>query len=543
MNLALNTLMIFVSFLVCEATLFCGTVYSDAMPPTGLMCDLMGFPEKTTIKSAQPPFSWILNDSNPETMQTGYQIVVSSSKELAEMGIGDLMDTGLVASDESTNIFYSGPPLASPKTYWWKVRTQNNRGELSPYSVLQSFTVGDLDSEHRTTTYPLEIHQDRPKKVIKNSKGNWFIEFDKAAFGTIKVSLKPKPKSYNLKIWLGEKKTRDDTVSTPEDGSILGGNFITHYSKELSIKAGQETAVIKLPERNRPKPDQLPANLKGVIPFRYCEVEGDVDFLTTDHVLRLSVSYPFNDGASFFKSSSPLLNQIWELCKYTIKTTSFAGIYVDGDRERIPYEGDAYINQLGHYCVDREFTLARHSQEFLIYNPTWPTEWIMYSVFMAYNDWMYTGDKRFVEKHYNELKSKTLLGLARQDGLISVINKKPSKEFLDSIHFKGESLKDLLDWPECERDGYDMRPVNTVVNAIHYKALILMSYMANGIGKNAEARELANRAERLKLTIQEKLFDKSQRLCVDGEGSKHARSGGRIGPHRISKRSRGLCKK
>ncbi|MGI6302875.1 MAG: hypothetical protein ACOX52_17715 [Verrucomicrobiota bacterium] len=55
--------------------------------------------------------------------------------------------------------------------------------------------------------------------------------------------------------------------------------------------------------------------------------------------------------------------------------TSFAGIYIDGDRERIPYEGDAYINQLGHYAVDREYAIARRTIEHFMDHPTWPTEW------------------------------------------------------------------------------------------------------------------------------------------------------------------------
>ena len=59
-----------------------------------------------------------------------------------------------------------------------------------------------------------------------------------------------------------------------------------------------------------------------------------------------------DDFSSEFTSSDTILNQIWDLCKYTIKATSFAGLYIDGDRERIPYEADAIINQLSHYCVD-----------------------------------------------------------------------------------------------------------------------------------------------------------------------------------------------
>jgi len=43
----------------------------------------------------------------------------------------------------------------------------------------------------------------------------------------------------------------------------------------------------------------------------------------------------------------------------SIKATTFAGLYVDGDRERIPYEADAYLNQLSHYYTDNDVQMAR----------------------------------------------------------------------------------------------------------------------------------------------------------------------------------------
>ena len=51
------------------------------------------------------------------------------------------------------------------------------------------------------------------------------------------------------------------------------------------------------------------------------------------------------------------------------------GLYIDGDRERIPYEADALINQLSHYALDTEYSLARNTFEHLMLHPTWPTEW------------------------------------------------------------------------------------------------------------------------------------------------------------------------
>ena len=59
------------------------------------------------------------------------------------------------------------------------------------------------------------------------------------------------------------------------------------------------------------------------------------------------------------KVHNDILNQVWDLCKYSIKATTFNGLYVDGDRERIPYEADAYLNQLSHYTTDREYAIGK----------------------------------------------------------------------------------------------------------------------------------------------------------------------------------------
>ena len=107
------------------------------------------------------------------------------------------------------------------------------------------------------------------------------------------------------------------------------------------------------------------------MPFRYAEVEflsprtkARVNFAadTPPKILsyqRENVIYPFNETSSYFHSDNEDLNKVWELCRYSIKATTFAGVYLDGDRERIPYEGDALLNQLSHYSVDREYSLAR----------------------------------------------------------------------------------------------------------------------------------------------------------------------------------------
>ena len=120
---------------------------------------------------------------------------------------------------------------------------------------------------------------------------------------------------------------------------------------------------------------------------------------------------------------------------------------MDGDRERIPYEADAYLNQLSHYATDNDTQMARDTYDWLMAHPTWPTEWAPHMVFVAHADWMQTGDTAWLAPRYEALKSKLLLERARADGLITSTPADIKKG-------------DIVDWPVGERDGFVFTPVN-----------------------------------------------------------------------------------
>jgi hypothetical protein len=140
---------------------------------------------------------------------------------------------------------------------------------------------------------------------------------------------------------------------------------------------------------------------------------------------------------------------------------------------------------------------------------------------MAWADYLYTGDTESMAEFYPDLKEKTLRSLARPDGLISTVQPAVSKEVLAALRYP-KGIRDIVDWPMAERDGYEMRPVNTVVNAFHCHALTLMGRMAESLGRKDDARVFAAAAKRATTALNEKLFDPATGLYVDGEGSKHA---------------------
>lgn len=81
----------------------------------------------------------------------------------------------------------------------------------------------------------------------------------------------------------------------------------------------------------------IPEYIGEVTPFRYCEIENYNHAMEEKDVIRETAFYPFNEHDSYFHSSDSILNKIWDISKYSIKATSFLGVYIDGgDRERIP---------------------------------------------------------------------------------------------------------------------------------------------------------------------------------------------------------------
>jgi predicted esterase len=366
-----------------------------------------------------------------------------------------------------------------------------------------------------------------PSRVVSREDGTVFVDFGKAAFGTVRFTAGSESGEEVVEVHLGEVAAGNSVEREP-------GGSRRYRKMSVRLKTGRHeyTVAVTSDERNTgPAAIKMPDYAGEVMPFRYCELESLPSKLDKGDIRQVAVHYPFDDNASYFNCSTNVLNDVWDLCKYSIKATSFCGVYVDGDRERIPYEADAYINQLGHYGVDAEYAMARRTHEYLMTHPTWPTEWIMHSVLMAWADYMYTGDDGSLRRWYDDLKAKTLIALAREDGLVSTKTGLVTDDVLRSIHFEGE-LRDIVDWPHGgilglkggygETDDHEFVAINTVVNAFHYRSLVLMSRIAGAIGKEADAAFYVERAEKVKTSMNDKLVDRAKGIYVDGEGSTHS---------------------
>lgn len=197
--------------------------------------------------------------------------------------------------------------------------------------------------------------------------------------------------------------------------------------------------------------------------------------------------------------------------------TSFAGIFVDGDRERLPYEADAYIDQLGWYNVTGDVVVPRRTFEFLIKEPNWPTEWQPHMIFMAWADYMFTGDESLLRTHYERLKYLILHQLIGDDGLVDVGNASSDFKSRSRLTYR---MQDIVDWPPNQRDGHDMRPKNTVTNAFAYAAQKKMAIIASVPGNESDISMFEQSSARIADGLSA-LARLPNGLYADGVGSTH----------------------
>ena len=355
----------------------------------------------------------------------------------------------------------------------------------------------------------LVVREVGPAKVAANAAGRSVVDFGKAAVGWLELD---GAEAGPYEIVIGELVNSRGEVANEYPRSSIRCQRLSGVKPSGRYRVPMPADSVNLKGYDPKAPAiRLPERFGVVFPFRYAEVvRGPAMTLR-----QLAVNYPIDMRKSRFTCDCADLVRVYDFCKYSILATSFCGIYVDGDRERTPYEADAYINQLSHYAIDDDCSLARKSHEWLMDHPTWPTEWRQHSIMMAWADWMWTGDTRSLAKYYDKLVGeKLLLGFARaSDGL------------LETGGERGKGAKpgagDIVDWPAVERDGFEFRPVNAVVNAFFYRNLREMADISRALGKEGRAAEFSSMAQNVYNAFQRAFYRPDAGLYADGEGSGH----------------------
>jgi alpha-L-rhamnosidase len=504
---------------------------ADPTKPTVQMVNLIADPSLTTIPDTTPSYTWEFHEKIRGEAQTAYEIIVSSTGALAGKGTGDVWSSGKVTSTASSNVVHGGTALTRGSTYHWRVRTWGTGSTPSSWSAIQRFTVESTSAQtggrslykasandstgynwagRYQSAYDTQL---TPVTVVNKGSGNFFIDFGKAAFGYTTIRLNGSYSGTTMTVRMGESASGNSVNTAPSGYIRYGSTTVALGNGDQTYSARYATTTTGLYGTG--------INVSGwagsVMPFRYVELLNCPATITAADIKLQVLQIPFTDDVSGMTSSSTALNAVWDLCEHTIKATTFAGAYVDGDRERRPYEADAYINQLGHYGVDREYTTGRYTYEYLLDNHTWPLEWRMHFPLMAWQDYLYSGNTEALTANYASLKSNLLTSYERSsDG--AFVSPYPNNTQTDP--------SDIIDWPAAERDGYTLSSsnnVSTVPNAFHYYDLRLMAKIATALGNTADATDFTTRADKIQALFTGSTFwDSTNGRYKDGESASHS---------------------
>lgn len=477
--------------------------------PTGLLCNLLTQPAETIITTNAPEFGWAYHPSFASDSQTAYRIIVASDHELAKANKGDVWDSGLVTNAASINVPYNGPTLRIGRDYYWRVQTMDSAGTLSPFSAVQHFVTGPATNLWVNRYAPRLIAAD-PVLVTNTAPGRWFIDFGQDAFGYVNARLNDHFDGVAVTAIFSEMAKDNSVMPGP------AGSFVRYGAATFTLQKGDVTCAIRPPEDTATL--NPPPAYGNVMPFRYLELINYPGRLSSRDVVQERLATMFDTNAASFSSSSPALDRVWDLCRNSMEWLSFDGIYVDGDRERKPYEADTYIHQLSSYAVNNDFTTPRYSFEYLTGHPTWPTEWKFHMILIAWEDYLHTGKSDLLRKYYHVLRDDSFIWAATGDGLMRGF---PG--------FPQTSNSDVVDWPAGDRDGFQglsrhgyRNWTNAVNNAFYYRCLRVMACVSDVIGLTNDAATFTENANRVCRIYNSTFWDPRSQSYVDGVGTTHS---------------------
>ncbi|SCL26379.1 Alpha-L-rhamnosidase N-terminal domain-containing protein [Micromonospora rhizosphaerae] len=323
-----------------------------------------------------------------------------------------------------------------------------------------------------------------PAAVRRVGDGRWIVDLGREIVGGLALDLDGAYAGRTVEIRLGEELSGPDTVRY----QLRGGNV---YREVWTLRDGTQ-------------------HLEhwGYRGFRYAELITDPALDLSSAVRGVAIRLPWRADDAAFRCSDDDLNRVWEMCRYSIEATRL-DLYQDTPtRERGPYEGDAYVNQLSEYATQRSYALARWSNSYLARRPTWPSDYRLMSVLSAWLDYLHTGDPDQLARDWSLYVEKNFDEFLAEDGLLH----KPTSV---------GGVSDLVDWPVSNRDGYVLTTVNTVVNAFQCAAFAACAEVARVLGKAEEERRFADLAGRLRQAVNEQLIDRPAAAYRDGLSTAH----------------------
>ncbi|MFZ2656315.1 MAG: family 78 glycoside hydrolase catalytic domain, partial [Victivallales bacterium] len=345
---------------------------------------------------------------------------------------------------------------------------------------------------------PLAHWHAEPAKIESRGEGVWFYDFGRELVGHTRIRLRG-PSGHVIVVRHGEELNPDGSVRHEMRCNCK-------YEDEITLSGRDDVAEFY--------------DYRG---FRYMEIH---NALAQPEVLVDVRHYPFDEAASDFDCSEPLLNGIWKMSKLGVQMGS-QDVFTDcPTREKGQYTVDTYMTALSQLILTGDPALTRKAirdiqltqrfdpglltlgtgsfrQEIAEASLLWP-------VMLHYYYWM-TGDKTFTVNMVNAGLERLLewfFGMEDPNGLLTRLN---GKKWI------------VVDWPANLRGGYDYETtkdgVNTVINAFYYGMLKCSAELVLLAGRDNTAIRL--RIERLRTAFVGHLLDPATKLFRDGADSGH----------------------
>ena len=191
------------------------------------------------IDAPQPRLGWRLVTGTKSQTQGRYQVQVGTSN-----GGANVWDSGMVASNRSSDVVYGGPALTANTTYYWRVRVWDGQGRPSPWSAGARFDTG------LTAGWTADFIGKPGTASVTGASWIWYPEGDPA----VEV---PAGTRYFRRTFTSATATRTTLVVTGDDSADVwvNGRAVTSSPRvadswkraataEISLVAGTNTIAV-----------------------------------------------------------------------------------------------------------------------------------------------------------------------------------------------------------------------------------------------------------------------------------------------------------
>lgn len=249
--------------------------------PYDLKCD--SYTNPMGINSCIPVLSWKIKDCSIGSIQTAYQILVSSSRSTLEENIADFWDSGKIDSDQSQQVEYHGTPLQSKIRVYWKVRVWTPN-DVSEYSEINWWEMGLLQENDWDAQW---IAAPEIPKSAEEIRGMWIWQygmhtvFIRKVFciktGVIQKAVIKIEVDNDYRLYINGIKVQVNKCISDERQSIV-------YDITSLVKNGENLIAIRATQTTCP--EWVMSAVRADVEIRY--LDSEIETISTDETWRIA---------------------------------------------------------------------------------------------------------------------------------------------------------------------------------------------------------------------------------------------------------------